>query len=272
MSGLQLPGLLAVEDRQWSGVLAGSVVGRRPGRSRPRAGCLRPDLRRGRGYRWHDAAGDWHDRWQIDLGAFDEGTFARLAAALRHWQPQRGAGFTVFPSKPVTSGLTLVWLSPPCRLRDRRRPGHLRHRPAAGLRVRLRHPTRASGTGRRGLPRCPRRRPAGLHRHCVLTPAAPGRPAQRPGHPRPPTPREQVLPARHAPRRRAGTALTAIWAGHGRRIPAPATEAGAGGPRPAAPWDGICSCAPVRVRSVSGQTFRGGSAATADRNCRPARG
>src|SRR5258708_3152129 len=45
---------------------------------------------------------DRHDRWQIDLGALDGGTFARLAAALLHWQPQRGARFTVFPGAAVT--------------------------------------------------------------------------------------------------------------------------------------------------------------------------
>jgi uncharacterized protein (UPF0548 family) len=53
-----------------------------------------------------------HDRWQIDLGAFDEGTFARLAAALRHWQPQRGAGFTIVPDEPVTLGLTFALVVP----------------------------------------------------------------------------------------------------------------------------------------------------------------
>jgi len=53
-----------------------------------------------------------HDCWQIDLGGFDEGTFARLAAALRHWQPQRGAGFTVIPGEPVSPGLTFALLVP----------------------------------------------------------------------------------------------------------------------------------------------------------------
>ncbi len=53
-----------------------------------------------------------HDGWQIGLGAFDEGTFARLAAALRHWQPQRGAGFTVFPGEPVAPGLTFALVVP----------------------------------------------------------------------------------------------------------------------------------------------------------------
>jgi uncharacterized protein (UPF0548 family) len=53
-----------------------------------------------------------HDRWEIDLGAFDGGTFPRLAAALRHWQPQRGAGFTVFPGEPVTPGLTFALVVP----------------------------------------------------------------------------------------------------------------------------------------------------------------
>jgi len=47
-----------------------------------------------------------HDRWEVDLGAFDDGTFRRLAIALRHWQ--RGSGFTIAPGGPVTAGLTFA--------------------------------------------------------------------------------------------------------------------------------------------------------------------
>ena len=57
-------------------------------------------------------AGYRHDHWEIDLGAFEEGTFARLAAALRHWQPQRGASFTVFPDEPVAPSLTFALVVP----------------------------------------------------------------------------------------------------------------------------------------------------------------
>jgi uncharacterized protein (UPF0548 family) len=53
-----------------------------------------------------------HDRWEIDLGAFDEDTFRRLAAALQHWQPQRGAGFTIAPGGPVTADLTFALVVP----------------------------------------------------------------------------------------------------------------------------------------------------------------
>jgi uncharacterized protein (UPF0548 family) len=53
-----------------------------------------------------------HDRWQIDLGTFDEDTFRRLAAALQHWQPQRGAGITIAPGGPVTAGLTFALVVP----------------------------------------------------------------------------------------------------------------------------------------------------------------
>ena len=49
-----------------------------------------------------------HDCWQTDLGPFDEGAFARLAGALRSWEPQRGAGFRVFPGEPVVPGLTFA--------------------------------------------------------------------------------------------------------------------------------------------------------------------
>jgi uncharacterized protein (UPF0548 family) len=53
-----------------------------------------------------------HDRWQADLGAFDQGAFARLADALRSWQPQRGAGFRVFPDDQVAPGLTFALVVP----------------------------------------------------------------------------------------------------------------------------------------------------------------
>jgi uncharacterized protein (UPF0548 family) len=53
-----------------------------------------------------------HDRWEIDLGAFDEGTFRQLATAVRHWQPQRGAGFRIIPGGPVTPGLTFALVAP----------------------------------------------------------------------------------------------------------------------------------------------------------------
>jgi len=53
-----------------------------------------------------------HDRWEIDLGAFDEDAFRRLAAALQNWQPQRGAGFTIAPGGPVAAGLTFALVVP----------------------------------------------------------------------------------------------------------------------------------------------------------------
>ena len=53
-----------------------------------------------------------HDRWRADLGAFDEDAFARLAGALRSWQPQRGAGLRVFPGDPVAPGLTFALVVP----------------------------------------------------------------------------------------------------------------------------------------------------------------
>jgi len=42
-----------------------------------------------------------HDRWEIDLGAFDEDTFRRLAA-----------GFTIAPGGPITAGLTFALVVP----------------------------------------------------------------------------------------------------------------------------------------------------------------
>ena len=53
-----------------------------------------------------------HDHWQTDLGAFDETTLARLAAALRNWLPQRGAGFRIVPGEPVAPGLTFALVVP----------------------------------------------------------------------------------------------------------------------------------------------------------------
>jgi len=53
-----------------------------------------------------------HDRWELDLGAFDDGAFRRLAAGLRCWLPQRGAGFTIAPDAPVRVGLTFALVIP----------------------------------------------------------------------------------------------------------------------------------------------------------------
>src|SRR4051812_43825996 len=53
-------------------------------------------------------AGYRHDRWAVDLGPDTEDRFQRAARALRHWQPQLGAGFTVVPDQPVTDGMTFV--------------------------------------------------------------------------------------------------------------------------------------------------------------------
>ena len=49
-----------------------------------------------------------HDRWQTDLGADDGDRFDRAVAALRHWRPQRGAGFEVIPDVPVEPDLSFV--------------------------------------------------------------------------------------------------------------------------------------------------------------------
>jgi uncharacterized protein (UPF0548 family) len=51
-----------------------------------------------------------HDRWQADLGAFDQISFERLAAALRNWQ--RRAGFRIVPADPVAPGLTFALVVP----------------------------------------------------------------------------------------------------------------------------------------------------------------
>ena len=104
--------LSACAGGQWGGVLPGSAVGCRPGRSGPRAGRLRPDLPGNRSYRGRDAARVSARPLEIDLGAFDERTFCRLAAALQRWQPQRGAGFTIVPGGHVTAGLTFALVVP----------------------------------------------------------------------------------------------------------------------------------------------------------------
>lgn len=57
-------------------------------------------------------AGYRHDRWQADLGAFEEERFLRSAAALRRWGAQRGAGLTVFPADPVAPDLTFALVLP----------------------------------------------------------------------------------------------------------------------------------------------------------------
>jgi len=53
-------------------------------------------------------AGYQHDRWEADLGSFDEGRFARTADALRQWEAQRGAGLTIFPGEDVEPGATFA--------------------------------------------------------------------------------------------------------------------------------------------------------------------
>jgi uncharacterized protein (UPF0548 family) len=49
-----------------------------------------------------------HDRWEADLGSFDEATFDRLGAAVCNWQVQRGAGLTIYPMHPARPGLTFA--------------------------------------------------------------------------------------------------------------------------------------------------------------------
>ena len=53
-------------------------------------------------------AGYQHDRWEADLGSFDAARFARAADALRHWEPQAGAGLTIFPGEDVAPGATFA--------------------------------------------------------------------------------------------------------------------------------------------------------------------
>ncbi len=53
-------------------------------------------------------AGYQHDRWEADLGSFDESRFARSADALRQWEAQQGAGLTIFPGEDVKPGATFA--------------------------------------------------------------------------------------------------------------------------------------------------------------------
>lgn len=57
-----------------------------------------------RGYR--------HDRWHTDLGIDEAERFDRAVAALRNWQPQRGAGLRVSPDTPVQADLTFALVLP----------------------------------------------------------------------------------------------------------------------------------------------------------------
>jgi uncharacterized protein (UPF0548 family) len=53
-------------------------------------------------------AGYHHDRWEADLGSFDESRFARSVGALRQWEAQQGAGLTIFPGEDVKPGATFA--------------------------------------------------------------------------------------------------------------------------------------------------------------------
>jgi uncharacterized protein (UPF0548 family) len=53
-------------------------------------------------------AGYRHDRWAADLGSFTADRFAWAAAALAHWQVQRGAGLIVYPGSPVQADSTFA--------------------------------------------------------------------------------------------------------------------------------------------------------------------
>lgn len=53
-------------------------------------------------------AGYRHDRWEADLGSFDDARFARTADALRQWRAQTGAGLTIFPGEDVEPGATFA--------------------------------------------------------------------------------------------------------------------------------------------------------------------
>jgi uncharacterized protein (UPF0548 family) len=55
-------------------------------------------------------AGYRHDRWQIDLGPDADDLFERCAEALRKWAPQRGAGISISPDRPVERDLTFALL------------------------------------------------------------------------------------------------------------------------------------------------------------------
>lgn len=62
--------------------------------------------------RGHLPAGYRHDHWQVELGADEAGRFDRAAAALRNWQPQRGAGLRVRPDAPVEPDTTFALVLP----------------------------------------------------------------------------------------------------------------------------------------------------------------
>jgi uncharacterized protein (UPF0548 family) len=53
-------------------------------------------------------AGYRNDRWETDLGGFDQATFDRLGEAVCQWQAQRGAGLTVYPAQAARPGLTFA--------------------------------------------------------------------------------------------------------------------------------------------------------------------
>jgi uncharacterized protein (UPF0548 family) len=57
-------------------------------------------------------AGYHHDRWDADLGRYDEAEFTRLADAIGNWQVQLGAGMTVYPAEPARPGLTFALALP----------------------------------------------------------------------------------------------------------------------------------------------------------------
>lgn len=49
-----------------------------------------------------------HDRWEIELGADEEGRFERAGEAVLNWAAQRGAGIRVVPDRPARTDLTFV--------------------------------------------------------------------------------------------------------------------------------------------------------------------
>jgi uncharacterized protein (UPF0548 family) len=53
-------------------------------------------------------AGYQNDRWETDLGGFEQATFDRLGEAVCQWQAQRGAGVTVYPAQAARPGLTFA--------------------------------------------------------------------------------------------------------------------------------------------------------------------
>jgi uncharacterized protein (UPF0548 family) len=55
-----------------------------------------------------------HDQWEVDLGAFSQATFDRLADEVRSWRVQTGSGLEIFPAEPVRPGLTFaLWFRLP---------------------------------------------------------------------------------------------------------------------------------------------------------------